>query len=103
MIKTLLASVVILPLLTGVAAARQPLSLNDAQMDQVTAGADGYILSNTGQLEFFNIPRGFIVDFITCPAGCTVVAFGDGFHHYPPGGMFSITEPLVGPPIIAPP
>jgi hypothetical protein len=37
--RRLLAGVTVLPLLAGVAFAAQPVALNDAQMDAVTAGA----------------------------------------------------------------
>jgi hypothetical protein len=105
MMKMLLASVTILPLLAGVAAARQPLSLNDAQMDQVTAGAEGVVIPIGGSPEFFNIPPGFIVDFIspTCPNGCYVLTFANSqrnanatFQFFPAPGFSSILEPARG-------
>lgn len=116
MIKMLLTSVAILPLLAGVAAARQPLSLNDAQMDQVSAGAKGYVAQPGASPPSynFNVPPGVIVDFIPCPAtsvGCTVVTRAEAFFkpgdggppqvlvqpftvtNYPAGSQFFIVEP----------
>jgi hypothetical protein len=79
----LLAALVALPFLAGVAMAAQPAPLNDTQMDQVTAGLFVWFsgAANAGTGGFFvhpvnDAPTGTLVSSFPTLDGSTLPGFG---------------------------